>query len=56
MPFEFLRPGEVLALGIAMPLVCIFVSALRIYTRRVQRQTMKVDDWLIIPCTVRLPL
>ncbi|KAH5466254.1 hypothetical protein HBI55_245860 [Parastagonospora nodorum] len=52
MPFDFLSPGEVLALGIAMPLVCVVVSALRIYTRRVQRQDMKLDDWLIIPCTV----
>jgi hypothetical protein len=53
MPFSFIRPGEVLALGIALPLVCAFISILRIYTRRLQRQELKVDDWLIIPCTVR---
>ncbi|KAF2258845.1 hypothetical protein CC78DRAFT_593564 [Lojkania enalia] len=52
LPFSFVRAGEVLALGIVLPLVCAMVVVLRVYTRKVQGQDLKADDWLAIPATL----
>lgn len=54
MPFTFVKPGEVLASGVCIPLVSLLMVALRIYTRKGQKQVLKADDWLIIPAFVRL--
>jgi hypothetical protein len=37
-----------MSMGIAMPVVCILMVALRLATRRIQNIRLGSDDWLII--------
>ncbi|KAK9786401.1 putative GNAT family acetyltransferase [Seiridium cardinale] len=47
LPFALVTPGQVLAAGIVLPLVCIACVGLRFYVRRLQKTSPGVDDWLI---------
>ncbi|TGJ82864.1 hypothetical protein E0Z10_g5903 [Xylaria hypoxylon] len=43
------KPGHVVAAAVILPLIAIMIVVLRFWTRRKQRQNLKMDDWLIIP-------
>ena len=53
--FQFVGPGEILALGIALPLTSILIVALRFWVRRVQQVHTGIDDWLSLAGLVRFP-
>ncbi|MCJ1356886.1 MAG: hypothetical protein MMC33_006882 [Icmadophila ericetorum] len=46
--FRFNTAQEVVALGIALPAVCILVVSLRFFTRSLQKLRIGIDDWLIL--------
>ncbi|KAF2967231.1 hypothetical protein GQX73_g6333 [Xylaria multiplex] len=45
LPFAFVSPGDVLAAGIVLPLVCIGLAALRFHIRVTQNSPFGIDDW-----------
>ena len=45
--------GVLIASGTLFIPACSFVVALRFYTRRIQRVSLKTDDWLTVPALVR---
>ncbi|KAL5118938.1 hypothetical protein ACEQ8H_003067 [Pleosporales sp. CAS-2024a] len=47
-PFPYASTGDCYAIGIALPVVAIAITALRVYTRRVQQAALGLDDWLIV--------
>ncbi|ETS81317.1 hypothetical protein PFICI_06319 [Pestalotiopsis fici W106-1] len=47
LPFPLATPGQILAAGIALPLVCISCVLLRFYVRRLQKAAPGADDWLV---------
>lgn len=52
--FYYMSPGHVIAAAVALSVVDIVAVALRFWTRKIQRQPPKADDWLMIPATVRM--
>lgn len=48
----FQTPSHVIAAGIGLPLLDIAAVLLRFAARKKQRQSLKADDWLLIPATV----
>ncbi|KAI2614257.1 uncharacterized protein GGS25DRAFT_470957 [Hypoxylon fragiforme] len=46
------RPGHVIAAGVVLSVIDIISVALRFWTRRKQHQSLKADDWLLIPATL----
>lgn len=55
-PQEYYQtPGHVIAAGIVLSIVDIVALVLRFWTRKKQHEPLKMDDWLIIPATVRVP-
>lgn len=46
--FRYVGAGETIAIGSALPIVCIAVVALRFYTRKRQGARVGIDDWLIL--------
>ncbi|THV43836.1 hypothetical protein BGAL_0874g00020 [Botrytis galanthina] len=46
--FKYLNEQEVIALGVTLPIVGIFIVGLRFLTRRLQNTKRGVDDWLIL--------
>ena len=46
--FHFVYAKETIALGSALPGVCIVVVALRFLTRRLQNVKVGIDDWLAV--------
>ncbi|GAP91496.1 putative plasma membrane protein Pth11-like protein [Rosellinia necatrix] len=45
LPFAFVSPGDVLAAGIVLPLVCLGLAALRFHVRVIQKAPFGIDDW-----------
>lgn len=50
--FKFVNAGNVIAIGSALPVVCVIVVSLRFYTRTRQVAHVGIDDWLILAGTV----
>lgn len=46
-------PAAILAAGITFPILGMIASALRFYTRKLQKARLMTDDYLIIPALVR---
>lgn len=46
LPFNLVSPGDVLAAGIVLPIVCITMVCMRIRIRQLQKLSLGVDDWL----------
>lgn len=51
--FSNATPGEVWAIGTALPAACGLVVALRFITRNLQKARIGIDDWLILGGLVR---
>lgn len=51
--FQFVNAKETIALGSALPAVCMIVVALRFLTRRLQNVIVGIDDWLAVCGLVR---
>ncbi|MCJ1401060.1 hypothetical protein MMC11_004272 [Xylographa trunciseda] len=49
---SYLGAGSCLAMGAVSITLCVFVVALRFYTRNKQKARMGVDDWLMLPTLV----
>lgn len=47
LPFDLVSPGDVLAAGIVLPIVCIVMACVRIRIRRHQKLPLGIDDWLL---------
>lgn len=54
VPFRFVKPGEVFAVGLVFPLVCAVLVGARLYVRRFQKQPLGIDGWTAIISTVFL--
>jgi hypothetical protein len=54
--FHFVDAQETIALGAALPAVCILVLGLRFFTRRLQKVQVGIDDWLAVGGLVCLAL
>lgn len=54
--FSYATPGEVWAMGVAMPAACALVVGLRFMTRNMQKARIGIDDWLILGGLVRATL
>lgn len=52
--FKYATPGEVWAIGTALPAACALVVGLRFATRNLQKARIGLDDWLILGGLVRL--
>jgi hypothetical protein len=52
LTFSYVYSGNVLAIGSALPAVCILIVSLRVWTRMRQRAKIGLDDWLIIASLV----
>ena len=46
--FNFVSASETIAIGSALPIVCVMVVALRFFTRTRQVAQVDIDDWLIL--------
>ncbi|KAI0135792.1 hypothetical protein F4814DRAFT_444598 [Daldinia grandis] len=51
-PFYYMRPGHVIAAAIALSVIDIFVVGLRFWARKVQKQPLRADDWLMMPAAL----
>lgn len=47
LPFAFIPPGDVLASGIVLPIVCVSLVGIRFWIRIVQKAKLGADDWLV---------
>ncbi|MCJ1235653.1 hypothetical protein MMC14_003624 [Varicellaria rhodocarpa] len=50
--FSYITPNNFIAVSVLFPLLDIIVVALRFYTRRVQKFSLKSDDWLTLAALV----
>ena len=50
--FSYITPNNFIVVSVLFPLLDIIVVALRFYTRRVQRVSLKSDDWLTFAALV----
>ena len=57
MSAQNISPPLVLSASAILPALCIVAVGLRFYTRRIQHQNLRLDDWLTVPALVntRLP-
>lgn len=46
--FHFVDSQETTALGAVLPVICIFIVALRFFIRHVQGVRIGIDDWLSV--------
>ena len=46
--FHYVNGQDTMAIGIALPIVCILIVALRFWTRNLQKVIVGLDDWLIV--------
>lgn len=44
--------GETYAASIVLPILSIVFVLLRVYTRRLQKNHLGIDDWLMLPALV----
>jgi len=49
----YATPESLVAMSVALPTFGLVAVALRFYTRHVQKATLMLDDWLILPAWVR---
>ena len=47
--------AHVIAAGVGLSVLDIVSVSLRFLARRKQKQPLKVEDWLLVPATVRIP-
>ena len=53
----YATPGGTYIVSILLPILGFIMVGLRIYTRRIQRARLGIDDWLMIPALVgEIPL
>ena len=52
--FKYVDSAETIAIGAALPVVCIAVVSLRFYTRSQSSARLGIDDWLILGGLVSL--
>lgn len=52
MPVYYETAGHSIAAGVVLSLVNTFSVALKFWTRRIQRQPLKADDWLLVPAAI----
>ncbi|KAI1360048.1 hypothetical protein F5Y08DRAFT_331872 [Xylaria arbuscula] len=52
MPVYYETAGHSIAAGIVLSVVDTFVVALKFWTRRIQKQPLKADDWLLVPAVI----
>ncbi|KAI1432590.1 hypothetical protein GGR50DRAFT_585711 [Xylaria sp. CBS 124048] len=52
MRYYITEPGYFISAGIALAVLDIMAVSLRFWTRTKQRETLKADDWLMLPATV----
>ena len=55
MPLYYETAGHSIAAGVVLSVLDTFVVALKLWTRRIQKQPLKADDWLLVPAAVRSP-
>lgn len=48
LSFRYVYANEVIAIGAALPAVCILVVALRLVMHRLQHSDLKASDWLAV--------
>ena len=53
--FPSVNAQESIALGSALPAVCLIVVALRFWTRRLQKVQIGIDDWWAVAGLVGKP-
>ncbi|KAI1391574.1 uncharacterized protein F4822DRAFT_190157 [Hypoxylon trugodes] len=51
-PYYYMQPDNIIAAAVALSLLDIIVVALRFWTRKIQRQPPKADDWLMVPAAL----
>lgn len=51
----YVTPGETYAASILLPCLGIGFVVLRFYTRKLQKMSYSIDDWLMLPALVCLP-
>ena len=44
--YKFVNAEETIAIGIAIPVICVFIVGLRFLTRVLQKNSIGCDDWL----------
>jgi len=54
-PLPYASTGDCYAIGIALPVVGLVITGLRVYARRLQRASLGLDDWLIVGGLVSWP-
>jgi hypothetical protein len=52
--YYYQTPGHVIAAGVVLSLMDILAVLLRFRARKVGKQPLKADDWLLVPATVRI--
>ena len=52
MSVDYIGPPLVLSASAILPSLCILAVGLRFYTRRKQREDLRLDDWLTVPALV----
>ena len=53
--FPFVDAQESIAVGLALPAVCLILVALRFWTRRLQKVQIGMDDWWAVAGLVSNP-
>ena len=53
--FPFVDAQESIAIGLALPAVCLILVALRFWTRRLQKVEIGMDDWWAVAGSVSYP-
>lgn len=51
MPYA--NPASTYTVSILLPILGIIIVGLRVYTRVLQRMSLGIDDWLVVPALVR---
>ncbi|KAI0849109.1 hypothetical protein F5Y00DRAFT_261925 [Daldinia vernicosa] len=51
-PLYYMRPGHVIAAATVLSAIDIFVVGLRFWARKVMKQPLRADDWLMLPATL----
>ncbi|KAI0391533.1 hypothetical protein F5Y17DRAFT_440069 [Xylariaceae sp. FL0594] len=46
------KAANTIAAGVGLSILAVLTVALRFWTRRVQKQPLKVDDWLLLPAVI----
>lgn len=52
--YKFVNGRDTVAIGIAMPVICVLIVGMRFLTRILQKSYVGIDDWLSAGSLVRL--